>query len=1058
MTTKYALVIGNTQYSDPGLAKLTAPGMDAKAFARVLESKDICAFDDVKVLLNEPEPVVREAIDALFDQKKPDDLLLLYFSGHGVRDEFGSLYLAVRNTNRLRLRATAVKSDFIRESMDESRSRRQVLILDCCNSGAFAQGTKGATGVSIGTASAFEGTGYGRVVLTASDATQFAWEGDKVIGSTQNSLFTHFLVKGLEGEADTDSDGRITIDELYDYAYEQIVNATPKQTPGKWSYKQQGEIILRQSRRPEEIKPVRLPEDLMEEVDDTRPYVREAAVQKLIKILQGRNIGLRRSAQQALEKIAADDNTTRRVAVAATEALEAFRKQSAQAETSAAEGKPIEADQEVVEVAETLHREHRTLAQMVSERVRKAIGAGAAREPTKLAWRPIGMASIGIAALAFLGYAGVKYLPAILSPVADTPAAETTPTALPAGPGGVPPLVFDTGSAEYSVVFSPDGKTLAFAGSDQRITLGDVASGQRLGDPITPYSGAVYSLAFSPDGKTLASGSQYKSVGLWDVRSHKAIGEPLDGHTEKVTAVAFSPDGKAVVSGSTDKTIIVWDVATRQQTTQVNTGPVEGLAFSPDGRMLASCDDEGNITLWEWDAAHQLPTGTVLRRHSGPVYSVAFSPDGKILASGSGDKTVILWNVETRQPIGHPLKGHADAVTSVAFSPDGKTLASGSQDKTIILWDVKAQAPIGQPLRGYEQPIHSVAFSPDGNTLASAADDNFMLFWDVSSLHVEPAVPTATGQAAQPVMRTLKGHTRSVIDVAFSPDGKTLASSSADDTIILWDVVTGKPIGEPLEGHADYVESVAFSPDGKSLASGSDDRTIILWNVTTHRSIGEPIRGPNYGINAVAFSPDGKILAAASNDAIFLWDVATRNFMGKLFRGPSNLIASIAFSPDSKLIASGGHNQTVVLWDVATRKPIGEPLKGPFKGASTLITSVAFSPEGKTLAAAGQDKTVILWDVATLQPVGLPLDAHTDAVTSVAFSPDGTMLASGSWDNTVRLWDVQRQNPIGQPLIGHDDYVLSVAFSPDGKTLASGGRDSNVVLWDIPSILKNAGQ
>ena len=324
MSGRYALVIGNTQYTDPGLAKLTAPGKDARDFARVLETREICGFDDVQVLLDQPEPVVREAIEGFFEEKKPDDLLILYFSGHGVRDEYGSLYLAVTNTNRSRLRATAIKSDFIRELMDQSRSRRQVLILDCCNSGAFAQGTKAATGGSIGTASAFEGTGYGRVVLTASDATQFAWEGDKVIGTVENSLFTHFLVKGLQGEADSDGDGRITIDELYDYAYGEIVNITPKQTPGKWSYKQQGEILLRQSIPSENIKAVQLPADLVEETEDTRPYVREAAVQKLAKMLQGRNIGLARSASEALEKIASDENTTRRVALAATQALQGY--------------------------------------------------------------------------------------------------------------------------------------------------------------------------------------------------------------------------------------------------------------------------------------------------------------------------------------------------------------------------------------------------------------------------------------------------------------------------------------------------------------------------------------------------------------------------------------------------------------------------------------------------------------------------------------------------------------------------------------------------------------
>jgi formylglycine-generating enzyme required for sulfatase activity len=246
MSGKYALIIGNTEYTDPGLAQLTAPGRDAEDFARVLRSPDICAFDDVNILLNQPEYMVRGAFDEFFDQKRPDDLLVLYFSGHGVRDELGALYLAVKNTIRSRLRSTAVKSDYIREAMDQSRSRRQVLILDCCNSGAFAQGTKASTGGSIGTASAFEGTGFGRVVLTASDSTQFAWEGDKVIGETQNSLFTHFLVKGLEGEAEKDGDGKITVDKLYDFAYGQIVSLTSQQTPGKWSYKQQGEIILRE--------------------------------------------------------------------------------------------------------------------------------------------------------------------------------------------------------------------------------------------------------------------------------------------------------------------------------------------------------------------------------------------------------------------------------------------------------------------------------------------------------------------------------------------------------------------------------------------------------------------------------------------------------------------------------------------------------------------------------------------------------------------------------------------------------------------------------------------
>jgi hypothetical protein len=357
MSGKYALIIGNTEYADPGLAQLTTPGKDAEDFARVLKSTDIAGFDNVITLINENISKVNETVDDFFALKKPDDLLVFYFSGHGVRDEYGALYLAIKNTNRTRLRSTAIRADYIRESMDQSRSRRQVLILDCCNSGAFAQGTKAEIGGTMGTATTFEGTGYGRVVLTASDATQFAWEGDKVIGETTNSLFTHYLVKGLEGEADQDGDGKITVDELYDYAYEKIVNITPKQTPGKWSYKQQGEIVLRQSTRLENIKPVSLPDQLTSEIENPYPEVRLRAVQQLAKLLSGKNLGLARSATEALERIEKEDDS-RRVSLAATQLLESIRQaeqlaiQKAEEERFAAE--KAEAERKAKEEAELL--------------------------------------------------------------------------------------------------------------------------------------------------------------------------------------------------------------------------------------------------------------------------------------------------------------------------------------------------------------------------------------------------------------------------------------------------------------------------------------------------------------------------------------------------------------------------------------------------------------------------------------------------------------------------------------------------------------------------------
>src|SRR6266850_2247706 len=177
MGRKLALIIGNSQYDDKSLSRLTAPDADVEALANVLRAPDICKFDEVIPLRNEGGAAVRKAIARFYDARKRDDLLLLYFSGHGVKDEQGHLYLALRDTESGLLAGSAIETAFITGRMDRSFSKRQVLVLDCCHSGAFVHGAKAAQGVSVGTAEAFEGTGLGRVVLTATDSTQYAWDG-----------------------------------------------------------------------------------------------------------------------------------------------------------------------------------------------------------------------------------------------------------------------------------------------------------------------------------------------------------------------------------------------------------------------------------------------------------------------------------------------------------------------------------------------------------------------------------------------------------------------------------------------------------------------------------------------------------------------------------------------------------------------------------------------------------------------------------------------------------------------------------------------------------------
>ena len=336
-------------------------------------------------------------------------------------------------------------------------------------------------------------------------------------------------------------------------------------------------------------------------------------------------------------------------------------------------------------------------------------------------------------------------------------------------------------------------------------------------------------------------------------------------------------------------------------------------------------------------------------------------------------------------------------------------------------------------LTGHTSDVVSVAFSPDGKTLASASADDTVRLWNVAT--------------RRPIGAPLRGHTNDVRSVAFSPDGKTLASGSADDTVRLWNVTTQRSIGE-LRGHTRDVVALAFSRDGKTLASGSFDLTVRLWNVATRKQVGAPLTGHGGDVLSVAFSPDGRTLASGSfDDTVRLWNVTTRKQVGAplIGTGHSN-VSSVAFSPDGKTLASGG-GDTVRLWDVTTHRPIGDPLAG--HGGDVL--SVAFSPDGTTLASGSVDETVRLWDVATHRPIGGPLSGHTNAVVAVAFSPDGKTLASGSDDGTVRLWDVAIGRPLGRPLTGHTNGVLSVAFSRDGKTLASGSFDGTVRLWQATS-------
>ena len=324
MTEKrLALIIATDQYEDKGLRQLISPAHDAEALAGVLKDPDIGGFE-VKTLLNETSQRIRCEIEAFFKDRTSDNLLLLYFSCHGIKDEDGRLYYSTTDTDRKLLRATAIESGFVNDIMQRSRSRKQVLLLDCCYSGAFARGMITKADKKVITRNDFEGEGRGRVVLTASDAMQYSFEGDQVGGKGIPSVFTGNLVHGLKsGEADRDADGHITIDELYDYVHDRVVDATPEQRPAKWNFGVQGRIVIARNPNPI-VKPVELPLELQESIKDTRLWVREGAVRELGRLLLGENKGLSLSALNTLKNMQNDDS--RRVSVEATKILDEYEK------------------------------------------------------------------------------------------------------------------------------------------------------------------------------------------------------------------------------------------------------------------------------------------------------------------------------------------------------------------------------------------------------------------------------------------------------------------------------------------------------------------------------------------------------------------------------------------------------------------------------------------------------------------------------------------------------------------------------------------------------------
>ncbi|MEO0457917.1 MAG: adenylate/guanylate cyclase domain-containing protein [Cyanobacteria bacterium P01_A01_bin.114] len=364
-------------------------------------------------------------------------------------------------------------------------------------------------------------------------------------------------------------------------------------------------------------------------------------------------------------------------------------------------------------------------------------------------------------------------------------------------------------------------------------------------------------------------------------------------------------------------------------------------------------------------------------------------------------------------------------ILSIDFSPDSTLLATGI-DQQVLLWRIADRRQIAT-LAGHTAWVRCVAFSPDGRLLASGSHDQTIRLWDVQ-----------TGQC----LKTWRGHASGVQTVAFSPDGKRLASGSYEPDIWLWEVQTGQCV-KTLRGHCDRILNLVFSPEGH-LISTSDDRTIRVWDTQSDDCLQVLETHVNWLLSA-ALSPDGNTLVTGSDhQTVKFWHLPTGACTATLPNYQAEVWAA-SFSPDGQTLATGSDDKTIRWWDVNTHQCVKT-----FQSHTHQVWLVKFSPDGQTFVSSGEDQTVKLWDVASGHCL-TTIESHSNWVAAIAFSPDDRSLASGSKDHQIRLWDLETET-CTRVLTGHSDVVTSVEFSPlqgAGDLLASSSDDHTVQIWDV---------
>jgi WD40 repeat protein len=453
----------------------------------------------------------------------------------------------------------------------------------------------------------------------------------------------------------------------------------------------------------------------------------------------------------------------------------------------------------------------------------------------------------------------------------------------------------------YSVAVSPDGRWVVSGSDDMTVRLWDTNSGDQALPPMRGHTDAVYSVAFSPNSTRIASGSADNTVCLWDVTSGRQVLPPLQGHTNSVSAVKFNPEGTRIISGSYDKTIRVWDSMDGRaivQPFQGHNNAILSIAISPNGETIASCSSDQTICMWVAETGvHRLCLQLSQMQYCHPT-EVVFFPDSTHIASMWADNRVRLWDAIS----GALLSTSSEHKNSfcMTISPSGEQLAIGYDDATIGLWNTIFMSAEDPPHMHNWIQCTPLTFSPNGNQIAFVTED-VVTIWDA--------------HCGGNVLAQLRGHECGISTIAFSPDGKLIASGTSRAIIRVWDTISWTETLSPFRGHQEGICSLAFSPDGSQIVSGGHNSIVCLWD-STHGHQVSVLHGACRGHTlSVSFSPDGRrVLHATSFGEVQVWDHTSDPITSfRLFSAGEGL-DSIRFSPDG-LYIEGDCGGFVQIWD-----------------------------------------------------------------------------------------------------------------------------------------------